>query len=153
MMPFLDEVAELIRLPNSTDVAFDLVLDLAGYSYGEMDCKGCGYGERPSDIKIDDLLVELTPERRKIDSFRNFAEVLETLAGQTKYLNAYRIDDFCSQTIKLLFEWKESLSTDTKLNGVEEERTLPSCQEMLKPLTQENLLAEIDMLLALTYRN
>ena len=39
-MPFLDEVEELVRLPNSTAVAFDLVLDLAGYSYGEMDCKG-----------------------------------------------------------------------------------------------------------------
>ena len=61
IMPFPDEVEELIRLPNSTEVAFDLVLDLAGYSYGEMDCKGYGYSERPSDIEIDDLLVELAP--------------------------------------------------------------------------------------------
>ena len=135
MMPFLDEVEQIIRLPNSTEVAFDLVLDLAGYSYGEMDCKGCGYGERPSDIEIDDLLVELAPERRKIDPFWNFVEVLETLADQAKYLNGYGIEDFCSQTIKLLSEWKECLPTDAKLNGAEEERTLPSCQEMLKPLT------------------
>ena len=68
-------------------------------------------------------------------------EVLETLADQAKYLNGYGIEDFCSQTIKNLSEWKEFLPTDAKLNGAEEKRTLPSCQEMLKPLTQENHLA------------
>lgn len=67
MMPFLHELEELQKLPESTAVAFDLVMILGEYSYGEMDNKGCGYGDRPSDRDVDGLLLELATERKKID--------------------------------------------------------------------------------------
>jgi len=79
MMPFLAEVEELLEFPNSTVIAFDLVVALGGYSYGGLNSGGCGYGERPSDVEVDDLLVELAPERRKVEPSWNFVGVLESL--------------------------------------------------------------------------
>lgn len=114
MMPFLDEVEELRKLPDSTAIAFDLVVLLGEYSYGEMDCKGCGYGERPSDPEVDELLVELATERKKIDPFWNFSHVLGTLQGRAKHLRDYGIEDFCAQTIDLLSGWPKSLPANEK---------------------------------------
>ena len=96
MMPFLDEVEGLRELPESTAVAFDLVVDLGRYSYGDLDSDRGGYGDRPSDPEVDDLLVELAEERIKIEPFWNFSEVLDELQEQAKHLSCYGIEDFCS---------------------------------------------------------
>lgn len=106
MLPFLGEVEDLRKLPESTAIAFDLVMTLGAYSYGDLDSDGGGYGERPSDEEVDDLLLELAPERRRIEPLWNFAEVLETLRKRAKHLGDYGIENFCSRTIELLSTWK-----------------------------------------------
>lgn len=112
MVPFLNEVDGVRRLPNGVRVAFDLVMALAANSYGELDSGGSGYGERPSDEIVDELLSELAPERRAIDPSWDFVEVLEDLKQHAELLGDYGIEDFCSSTIKLLSEWKDSLPSD-----------------------------------------
>ena len=105
MMPFLQEAKELRNLPNSTAVAFDLVVRLGRYSYGALDGKGSGYGERPSDEVVDELLVELATERKKIEPSWDFRKVLDTLQQQAEHLKRYGIGNFCARTIKLLSAW------------------------------------------------
>lgn len=109
MMPFLDEVEELRKLPNSTVTAFDLVMTLAEYAYGGLKSGGCGYGERPSDEEVDGLLVELATERKAIEPSWNFHHVLNTLREQNEELDRYGIEDFCAQTIDLLSAWQKDL--------------------------------------------
>ena len=109
MMPFLDEVEELRTLPNSTAIAFDLVMTLGEYSYGELGCGGSGYDERPSDIEIDELLVELATERKKIEPFWDFSTELDTLRERAKELDDFGIEGFCAETIDLLSAWKRDL--------------------------------------------
>ena len=117
MMPFLDEVKELRKLPDSTAIAFDLVMILGEYSYGDMDSGGCGYGDRPSDHDVDELLVELATERKKIEPLWNFPHVLDKLRKQSKDLGDYGIKDFCAQTIDLLAAWQRDLSAEAKLDS------------------------------------
>ena len=105
MMPFLKEVGELREFPDSTAVAFDLVMRLGRCSYGEIDCDGCGCGDRPSDQDVDDLLVEFATERRKIEPSWEFFQVLGALQRQAKYLSDYGIKGLCAQTIMLLSAW------------------------------------------------
>ena len=114
MMPFLDEVRDLRELPESTAIAFDLVMTLARCSYGTMDYGGCGDGDRPSDPEIDDLLVELATERKKIEPLWNFSWVLRELRERAQYLAEYYIEDFCVQTIELLSAWEEDLPATEK---------------------------------------
>lgn len=114
MMPFLDEIEDLRKLPNSTAIAFDLVMTLGEYSYGELGCGGSGYDERPSDIEVDELLVELATERKKIESFWNFPRVLDTLQEQAKELDGFGIEGFCAETIGLLSAWKRDLPANEK---------------------------------------
>ena len=108
MMPFLDEIEGLRELPESTAVAFDLVVDLGRYSYGDLDCDRGGYGDRPSDPEVDDLLVELAEERIKIEPLWNFSEVLDELEEQAQYLSGYGNEGFCAQTIELLSAWQKN---------------------------------------------
>src|SRR2546421_4465934 len=65
MLPFLREINKLRQLPDadSLTLAYKLVLDVAAYSYGDLD-GGCGYGSRPSDILADALLVRVAKARR-----------------------------------------------------------------------------------------
>ncbi len=109
MMPFLEEVEELRQLPESTAIAFDLVMTLGEYSYGELDGGASGYGERPSDIEVDDLLVDLATERKQIDPSWNFAHGLETLRERAEELSRFGIEDFCTQTIELLSAWPKDV--------------------------------------------
>ena len=106
MMPFLDEIEGLRELPESTAVAFDLVMTLAGYSYGDLD-SGAGYGERPSDPVVDNLLAELAEDRIEIEPFWNFSKVLDNLQKQAKNLSGYGIEGFCARTIDLLTAWQK----------------------------------------------
>ncbi|CAD6580553.1 MAG: hypothetical protein ASARMPRED_000254 [Alectoria sarmentosa] len=114
MMPFLDEIEGLRKLPDSTAIAFDLVMTLGEYSYGDMN-SGAGYGERPSDQDVDELLVELATERKNIDPFWNFLPVLETLKERAENLADYGIEDFCAQTIDLLSAWQRNPPANKKL--------------------------------------
>ena len=115
IVPFLDEVEGLRELPDSTAIAFDLVVYLASYSYGDLDGDGGGYGDRPSDLEVDDLLVELAEERIKIEPFWNFSEVLDDFQEQAKHLSGYGIEDFCSQTIDLLSAWQDTPPANEKV--------------------------------------
>ena len=115
VMPFLDEVEGLRELPESTAVAFDLVMTLAGYSYGDLESDRGGYGDRPSDLEIDDVLVELAEERIKIEPLWNFSSVLDTLQGDAKHLSNYGIEDFCSDTIALLSAWQKNPPGNEKI--------------------------------------
>ena len=108
IMPFLDEVEELRKLPGSTAIAFDLVMDLGENSYGEMDGEGCGYGDRPSDEAVDELLVELASERKTIEPAWGFSSVLDTLQERAGHLARYGIEDFCARTVELLSAWQRS---------------------------------------------
>ena len=79
VLPFLKEVEELWTFPDGTIIAFDVVITLAEYSYQVLECGGSGYGDRPSALKNDDVLVELGEEPRILDSLWDFAKVLESL--------------------------------------------------------------------------
>lgn len=114
MMPFLNEAEELRKLPDSTAIAFDLVMILGEYSYGDLDSGGSGYGDRPSDQDVDEVLVELATERKKIEPLWNFPHVLDTLQKRAKHLADYGIEDFCAQTIDLLSAWKRDLPAEAK---------------------------------------
>ena len=109
MMPFLDEVEELRKLPDSTAIAFDLVMTLGEYSYGDLGSGGCGYGDRPSDSEVDELLVELATERKKIDPLWKFTRVLGRLQNMAVNLSDFGIEDFCAQTIHLLSDWQSDM--------------------------------------------
>lgn len=113
MMPFLDEVEELRKLPDSTAIAFDLVMVLANCSYGGMDNGGCGCGDRPSDQEVDDLLVQLATERKNIDPSWDYPHVLDSLQKEAEYLNGYGIEDFYTQTIDLLSAWQRAGEGET----------------------------------------
>ena len=117
VMPFLDEVEGLRKLPESTAVAFDLVMTLAGFSYGDLESNERGYGHRPSDPEVDDLLVELAEERIKIEPLWDFHKVLDDLQEQATHLSFYGIEDFCSQTTDLLSAWQKE--STAKLWGQE----------------------------------
>lgn len=41
------------------------------YSYGESECDGSDYGEKPSDQEFDELLVKFATERKEIEPFWN----------------------------------------------------------------------------------
>ncbi len=114
MMPFLEEVEELRELPESTAIAFDLVMTLGEYSYGELGGGASGYGERPSDVEVDDLLVDLATERKQIDPSWNFVHVLETLRERAEDLSGFGIEDFCTQTIELLSAWQRGVPAKDK---------------------------------------
>ena len=105
MMPFLDEVEELRKLPDSTAIAFDLVVTLGEYSYGDLGPGRGLYRDRPSDPEIDELLVELAIERKKIDPLWKFDRVLGRLEIMAVNLSDFGIEDFCAQTIHLLSDW------------------------------------------------
>ncbi|KAF6226775.1 hypothetical protein HO173_012279 [Letharia columbiana] len=114
MMLFLDELEELQKLPDSTAVAFELVMILGEYSYGEMDNKGCSYGDRPSDRDVDRLLLDLATERKKIKPSWNFPRVLDTLSQRAVYLHGCGIEDFCAQTIDFLSAWQRDPPANEK---------------------------------------
>lgn len=109
MMPFLDEIEDLRKLPGSTAIAFDLVITLGEYSYGEMSGGASGYDERPSDLEVDELLDELAMERKKIEPSWDFSRVLDTLEERAKELDSFGIERFCAETLELLSAWKRDL--------------------------------------------
>ena len=109
MMPYLAEVEDVRKLPNGTSCAFDLVMKLAEFSYGDLDSDGGGGGQRPSDEVVDDLLSDLAPERRASDPSWEYSRVLKGLETRAQELSIYGIKDFCASTIKLMSEWKISV--------------------------------------------
>lgn len=78
MLPFLDEAEELLDIPGSVKIVFDLIMKLASYSYGDME-SGSGDGDRPSDSEVDALLLKLAPKRRGIEPRWNYQEILKEL--------------------------------------------------------------------------
>lgn len=114
MMPFLSEVKDLRELPDSTAMAFDLVMDLAGYSYGHLDSAGSGEGDeeaRPSDEVVDELLCELAAERRRDDSSWDFEEPLRLIRKRNHDLSPFGINNLCAGTEELLSGWQDGIAT------------------------------------------
>ena len=109
MMPFLDEVEELRKLPDSTAIVFDLVVTLGEYSYGDLGPIGSLYSDRPSDSEIDELLFELATERKKIDPLWKFDCVLGRLENMARNLREFGIEDFCVHSIDLLSDWQSDM--------------------------------------------
>lgn len=102
MVPFLKRVKQLRQLSGSTALAFDLVVTLGEYSWSSE--AGCGEeaDERPSDEMVDDLLVQLAPERRRIEPDWNFRDVLASLSGQAKNMAGFGISGYCRDSIETL---------------------------------------------------
>ncbi len=118
MLPFLAEIDELRRLPGGAAVAFDLVVTLGMYSYGDMDGGGCGYGNRPSDLEVDELLVELATERRGIEPNGDFRKVHDVWRERAEYFAECGIEGFCAQSIDLLSGWeKDGLAIGESAQG------------------------------------
>ncbi|KAL8957482.1 MAG: hypothetical protein Q9193_005257 [Seirophora villosa] len=110
MLKYLSEVAGVKRLPGGIPIAFDLVMDLARYSYGSLDDgdgKASGYGDRPSDAVVDDLIAELAVERREVEPGWDFRKALEELREQSKHVAEYGIEGFCEESIALLEGWEK----------------------------------------------
>ena len=118
MMPFFDEIETLRELPGSTVLAYDMARELADFSYGELDSGGCGYGSRPSDMEVDMLLEELAIERKLEDPEWDFIPHLEALKQQAENLAEYGIDDFWSQSIKLMSAWADGVSESESLSPI-----------------------------------
>lgn len=132
MMPFLHEIEELRKLPGSTAIAFDLVMTLGAYSYGELDGGASGYDERPSDPEVDELLVDLALERKKIEPSWDTSRVLDTLQKQDKELDDFGIEGFCADTIELLSAWKEFLPVTEKLTSGQGDEEIPLPSQTLQ---------------------
>ena len=131
MVPFLREAEGLledIRAPGTVGIVFDLVKTLADYSYGELD-EGSGYGDRPSDPVIDDLLEKLARQRLETDPAWDCESVLKDLKKTTKRLSDYGIDDFCLRTIRLLATWK----VDGKIPSPKPRTALPETGHERRP--------------------
>lgn len=110
MMPFLADIERLRDLPGSTVLAFDLTIELGEHSYADLgSMNAAGYSERPSDEEVDDLLLQLAPERRDLEPEWNFPKVLKTLKRDAENLSKYSIENYCTGTIELLEEWKAGL--------------------------------------------
>ena len=108
IMPHLREVEDVRNLPNGTTVAFDLVITLARCSYGDLNGHGRGYGDRPSDAVVDDLLRELASERRARNPSWDYSGALQALQDHAQELSEAGIEDFCSSTIELLSGWNDA---------------------------------------------
>ena len=108
MLEYLDEVEGVKRLPGGIPLAFDLVMDLAGYSYGSLDDgdgKASGYGDRPSDAIVDGLIMDLAVERSEVEPAWDHRKALEELRKQNKHVAEYGIEGFCEKSIGLLDGW------------------------------------------------
>ena len=107
MRPYLDDILKLSNTPgpDSTRLAFDLVLDLASYSYfleGHPDSRG--YGSRPSDEPADVFLCRLFKVRRASDPEWDFTSQLEDLKSQRDAVDDFGIEGFFKRSIKLMEE-------------------------------------------------
>ena len=100
MMPFFDDIERVRSFPNREGPAFELLMDLASSSYGELDMKGCGYGERPSDCEVDQCLVEVAKERRARELEWHFEPSLDYLKEMADLLGQYGIEDFCLKPLR-----------------------------------------------------
>lgn len=112
MVPFLMEAKGLLDIPGSVGVVFGLVKSLGDMSYGDLD-SGCGYGDRPSDPMVDELLSKLARSRRDEDQGWDFVNLLDDLKRRDDRLKKYGIEDYCVRTRKLLSDWMEGLPEGT----------------------------------------
>ena len=111
MLKYLFEVSGVRSLPGGIPIAFDLVMDLARYSYGSLDDgdnNASGYGDRPSDAVVDGLIADLAVERRRMEPGWDFGKALEKLRKQSKHVAEYGIEGFCERSIGLLEGWEKS---------------------------------------------
>lgn len=107
MMPFFPEIERLREIGGSTTLAYELVRELASSSYGELDNGGAGNGDRPSDPEVDELLEELVMIRKRENPTWNFVDELKQLEAEAKLLQDYGIEEFLSQTIKIVSAWRD----------------------------------------------
>lgn len=138
MMPFFSDIERLRDIPGSTTLAYGLAKEMANNSYGELDGGGCGNGDRPSDLEVDDLLGELAIARRREDTDWNFLNDLEQLEEDAKHLQDYGIEDFCSQTIELMSAWRDEkpqLEIAHKVAGARGGSCMPYSNEGHHPLS------------------
>lgn len=120
MMEYLGEVEGVRKLPGGAPIAFDLVMRLGRYSYGELgdgDFGGSGYGNRPSDPVMDKLLSKLARERRREEPSWDYEKALKIMKERDAWLRQFGIYNFCSKSIKLLPGWGTSAASNVDLTS------------------------------------
>lgn len=108
MEPFIKSVEKLSFYPGpeSLDLAIELLLDLGGHSYGELDTPhGCCFGDRPSDVPADHLLCQLAKEKHDKDPEWDYSSMLDDLKAARKNLKDYGIDTYFARAVKMMQRW------------------------------------------------
>jgi len=98
MLYFLHEAEKLVDVPGCAGIVFDLVEQLGDYSYGDLDYDTLsGYGDRPSDEILDNMLQALALPRCHEDPDWDYLSVLEALKRKAEYLDQFGIKCYCVQ--------------------------------------------------------
>lgn len=103
---FLADIEELSRMdgPESLRLAYELMEDFRGFSYGDLDNGGSGEGDRPSDEPGDELLAELIGRWVAAGDVWDASKDLGVLNREAKYLDDYDIEPWYPKSRRLFRE-------------------------------------------------
>lgn len=124
MCEFIPEIDALARLddPEAREVAYDLVHQLRGQSYGDLDEDGGGDGMRESDEPADALLARITRERMAAGHSWDARADLEEIQQEADEVGAYGLKPWFPETQKALGEcveaWKEVTVGGTETTSI-----------------------------------
>jgi hypothetical protein len=107
VVPFLKDAKTILGVksqPRRLQVAYDTVLALQDMSHGELEAS---YGDRPSDLLADMLLVHIAMERRANGEVWDYVQTLEYVKRTSDAFQEYGLKTFFPKAIKLFEEWQK----------------------------------------------
>jgi hypothetical protein len=91
--------------PRRLQVAYDTVLALQDISYGDLETS---YGDRPSDLLADMLLVHIATERRANGEVWDYVQTLDHVKRTSDDgFQEYGLKTFFPKAIKLFEGWQK----------------------------------------------
>lgn len=114
MLPYVDQISQLARLqdPEALRLAQELLLDLADNTTSGIgdDGKACGYGDRPSDPKCDELLYNILEKRADVFDMESEAvqQAKKRIEDTSRNLEGYGIEPWFPRSLELLREFEYS---------------------------------------------
>lgn len=94
-MPYFSRIEILAKLPGKGNLAraYEAALSLKSHSWGDLDM-GCGYGDRPSDERGDEVLCTLLDARVEAGETWNWEDDLKVVKREAEELGHYGIKPF-----------------------------------------------------------